>query len=155
MKNPINFEKWKKEIGQDYIVLFRAHYETMHIMNFNPDNEFTYDFSKYENLNELMIVSDILISDYSSIINDYALLAKPIIDFAYDFEEYNEKRGVIDYVWKEIPNKLENEDSIINFIKNIDYDKECEKTAEYSKKIGNRIKNSTEKAVELLFNYEK
>ena len=34
-------------------------YETAQIMNFNPDNEFTYDFSKYENLNELMIVSDI------------------------------------------------------------------------------------------------
>ena len=155
LKNPINFKKWKAEIGEEYIVLFRAHYETAQIMNFNPDNQFIYDFSKYGDLNELMIASDILISDYSSIINDYALLEKPIIDFAYDFEEYERERGVVDYIWKKIPNKIEKEVELINFIKNINYIKECEKTKEYSKKIGNRIENSTEKAVSFLFNYGK
>ena len=155
LKNPIDFNYWKKELGDKYILLFRAHYETSQIMNFNPDNEFTFDMSRYENLNELMIVSDILISDYSSIINDWALLEKPIIDYAYDLEEYKNKRGLVDYVWNEIPNVLEDEKEVLELLKNIDYEMESNNTKKFCDKIGNKIENSTKKAVEALFNYKK
>lgn len=155
LKNPIDFKKWKAEIGDKYIILFRAHYETAKIMNFEPDNEFIYDVSKYENLNELMIVSDILISDYSSIINDWALLGKPIIDYAYDLEEYKKQRGVVESVWKEVPNVLEKEEEVLKLLKNIDYKQESKKTEEFCNTIGNRLENSTKRAIEKLFNYKK
>lgn len=50
--------------------------------------------SKYENLNELMIASDILISDYSSIIFDYLLLDKPILLYLFDYTKYSTYRGL-------------------------------------------------------------
>ncbi|OSB03001.1 CDP-glycerol glycerophosphotransferase family protein [Clostridium botulinum] len=46
------------------------------------------DMSNYKDLNRLLLVSDILISDYSSIVFDFALLNKPIIFYAYDKDKY-------------------------------------------------------------------
>lgn len=52
------------------------------------------DMSRYDDLNRLLLVADILITDYSSIIFEYAILDKPIIFYAYDLEEYaKEIRG--------------------------------------------------------------
>lgn len=63
---PIDLNKWEKELGCDYVLLMRAHYEVVKVMQFE-DNGFVKNMSNYPNLNELMIVSDMLISDYSSI----------------------------------------------------------------------------------------
>lgn len=49
------------------------------------------DVSNYNDLNRLLFVADILITDYSSIIFEYALLNKPIIFYAYDQEIYAQK----------------------------------------------------------------
>lgn len=50
------------------------------------------DVSGYPHLNDLMmisdiLISDILISDYSSVFFDYSILHRPMICFAYDFDE--------------------------------------------------------------------
>src|SRR5699024_9058323 len=44
-------------------------------------------------INEWMLVSDGLITDYSSVIFDYALLKKPLAHFVPDIDEYTENRG--------------------------------------------------------------
>lgn len=49
----------------------------------------------YPDVQLLMLASDILISDYSGIIFDYLLLARPIIRYVYDEEEYDRERGVL------------------------------------------------------------
>lgn len=49
------------------------------------------DVSYYDDLNRLLLVADILITDYSSIIFEYAVLGKPMIFYAYDQEEYGNK----------------------------------------------------------------
>ena len=90
---PINFEKWEKEIGGSYVLLFRAHYEVMKVMNIK-ESSFIKNVSDYPSLNELMIVSDILITDYSSICFDFSILCKPILWFCYDYEQYCKKRGL-------------------------------------------------------------
>ncbi|MHA1671610.1 MAG: CDP-glycerol glycerophosphotransferase family protein, partial [Promethearchaeota archaeon] len=46
------------------------------------------------NIQELYLISDILITDYSSTMVDFSLLDKPILLFPYDLEEYIEKRGL-------------------------------------------------------------
>lgn len=46
-----------------------------------------------EDVNEWMIFSDILITDYSSLIFEYALMDKPIIFYPYDLNDYFEERG--------------------------------------------------------------
>ena len=49
--------------------------------------------SSYEDVQELLIAADFLISDYSSIISDFALLNKPILLYCPDLEEYLLDRG--------------------------------------------------------------
>jgi CDP-glycerol glycerophosphotransferase len=45
-------------------------------------------------IEELMLVSDVLVTDYSSVMFDYALLDRPIVIYAPDWEEYVRERGV-------------------------------------------------------------
>jgi CDP-glycerol glycerophosphotransferase len=52
------------------------------------------DVSLYPSTNELCIASDALITDYSSVMFDYALLDQPIAVYAYDYETYRRTRGV-------------------------------------------------------------
>ena len=85
-KTEVDFEKLQKELGQDYIILFRAHYLVANEFNFEKYKGFIYDVSKIDDINELYIISDILITDYSSVFFDYANLKKPIIFYMYDFE---------------------------------------------------------------------
>ncbi|NLA70185.1 MAG: hypothetical protein GX852_03980, partial [Clostridiales bacterium] len=57
-------------------------------------NDNIIDASDYSDINDLLIGSDILITDYSSVIFDYYLLNKPIVYYAYDIEEYKSGRGL-------------------------------------------------------------
>ena len=117
-KTEVDFEKLQKELGQDYIILFRAHYLVANEFNFEKYKGFIYDVSKIDDINELYIISDILITDYSSVFFDYANLKRPIIFYMYDFEQYkNNIRGFyIDL--KELPGSItKTEDELIKEIK--------------------------------------
>ena len=102
---PININKWKEKLSDKYIVLFRAHYEVNSVLGIKND-EFIYNVSDYKNLNELMKISDILITDYSSLIYDYSILKRPIYSYAYDYEEYAEKRGFYIDIENDLPNGI-------------------------------------------------
>ena len=49
--------------------------------------------SDYPDINELMLVSDVLVTDYSSAIYEFSLLEKPMVFFAPDYEAYERERG--------------------------------------------------------------
>lgn len=117
---PIHIEKWKEKIGQKYVLLFRAHYEIVKVMNVESD-DFMKDVSAYPNLNELMIASDMLISDYSSIFFDYSIMGKPMLCFAYDYNEYESKRGMYFDIRQEIGcMDLNTEDKVLSEITSMD-----------------------------------
>lgn len=89
----------KLEKNKD-ILLFRPHYLSSEIKEklekFN--NIYYVGYDEYPETRDLMIYSDILITDYSSIFVDYLLLDKPIIFYSFDLQEYEKLRGlVIDY----------------------------------------------------------
>lgn len=80
--------------------------------DFSKYGDFYWDLSKYRDINDLLIVSDILVTDYSSVIFDYVLLDKPVVYFTYDLEEYENDRGLYypfnDYVYGSVAkNSLE------------------------------------------------
>lgn len=56
--------------------------------------DFFYDLSGFRDINDLLLVCDVLVSDYSSVIFEYALLNKPIVHFIYDEALYQEQRGL-------------------------------------------------------------
>ena len=49
---------------------------------------FVYNLSKYDDISEIYLISDICITDYSSVFFDYANLRRPILFFMYDYEQY-------------------------------------------------------------------
>ena len=94
LKPPVSFKKWREQLGNEYQILMRCHYEVTKLFSDEIDGEFVIDVSDYPTLNELMIASDALITDYSSIMFDYSILDRPIYIFAYDYDEYEAKRGI-------------------------------------------------------------
>lgn len=81
-----------------------------------------YDYSKYNDINDLYIASDMLITDYSSVFFDYANLRRPILFYTYDFEKYkNELRGFYINMEEDLPGPiLYTTDEVIKSIKNIE-----------------------------------
>ncbi len=86
----LDFEKLKEQIGDEYIILFRAHYFVAKEMDFKKLKGFVIDVSDYEDVNDLYIISDMLITDYSSVFFDYANLKRPIVFYMYDYDEYKQ-----------------------------------------------------------------
>ena len=60
-----------------------------------PDFVVDVSSDQYE-INDLLVVADYLITDYSSISYEFSLLQKPMIFFTYDLEEYKQSRGVLE-----------------------------------------------------------
>lgn len=120
-KTEVDFDKLQKEIGKDYIILFRAHYLVANEFDFEKYKGFIFDVSSIDDINELYIISDMLVTDYSSVFFDYANLKRPIIFYMYDLKEYqNDLRGFyIDL--DELPGNVERtEEELINEIKRLD-----------------------------------
>lgn len=124
IKPPINIQKWKEVLSDNYIVIFRMHHFTTKLLGLKFD-DFILDGSSYSDINELMIISDILISDYSATIFDYSILERPIISFAYDYDSYIKNRGFYMDIEKELPNGLcRTEDELLSRIVSMDFEKE-------------------------------
>lgn len=125
---PLSPEIWERELKENYIVLFRMHAYTNRLIGINF-NDTLRDYSEYPDINDLFKISDILISDYSASIVDYSILERPILCFAYDYEEYKRERGLYLDFNKDMPSGIiKSEHELLNYINNMDYDKECEKT---------------------------
>ena len=91
----MDISKMKEALSDDYILLIRIHHLCGTNYHFETDNVFSYDVTTYDTIEELYLISDILITDYSSVMFDFALLNRPMIFYLYDFKEYSENlRGI-------------------------------------------------------------
>ncbi|WKA53846.1 CDP-glycerol glycerophosphotransferase family protein [Planococcus shixiaomingii] len=89
-----NLDNWKKEFGDEWVLLSRMHYLVAENFDFSSHAGTVYDVSAYPDIRDLYLVSDMMITDYSSVFFDFAILNRPIIFFMYDLEKYrNELRG--------------------------------------------------------------
>ena len=78
-KPELDFDSLKKRFGEQYIFLYRTHYFIANSFDFNKYKGFIFNVSNYDDINDLYLISDIIITDYSSVFFDYAILKKPII----------------------------------------------------------------------------
>lgn len=78
----------------DAIFLVRLHYLIRQAVDLSQFSDFVIDVSDYEDISELYIISDMLITDYSSAFFDYANLRRPMVFFAYDLDYYQTTRGL-------------------------------------------------------------
>lgn len=62
-------------LGDDYVIVLRMHYLIADRFDGSGYGGFVYDFSDYEDIRDLYLMSDVLITDYSSVFFDYANLS--------------------------------------------------------------------------------
>ncbi|TDB80149.1 CDP-glycerol:glycerophosphate glycerophosphotransferase [Actinomadura sp. KC216] len=86
-----------EQLGDDHVLLLRAHYYYK-IKNMAADmgwpEDRVIDVSRHPSVEDLMLASDVLLTDYSSVMFDYANLDRPIVIYANDWETYRLTRGV-------------------------------------------------------------
>ncbi len=80
---------FRRELGDDCILLVKLHPQ----INSGVKAEGTVDVTSGHDINDLTLISDLLITDYSSVCMDFALLSKPCVFFAFDLEEYEKERS--------------------------------------------------------------
>lgn len=89
-ESPVDFDFLRSRLEEEYIILFRAHYLVANSFDFDKYKGFVYDVSMTDDINELYVISDLLITDYSSVFFDYAILNRPMIFYMYDLEDYRD-----------------------------------------------------------------
>jgi CDP-glycerol glycerophosphotransferase (TagB/SpsB family) len=102
-----------QELGNDWVILLRLHPQVH--QNLKLSEAGCYDATKYADVKDLYVVADVLINDYSSTVVEYALLHKPIYQYAYDLDRFSRgfywdyveyAPGPIAYNWKELVDYL-------------------------------------------------
>ena len=91
----LDLERMREALGDEYVLVLRAHYLESAYIDPGVYNEFVLNGHVYENVNEMLYAADVLVTDYSSIMFDYSLMGRPLILFAWDYDNYMGKtRGV-------------------------------------------------------------
>lgn len=90
---PLNLSLLEEKLSDDFVVLLRLH-PAVHSALKVDQPDFVFDYSSWPDINELLLAADVLVTDYSSTPFEFALLNRPMIFFAYDFEEYRDQRGL-------------------------------------------------------------
>jgi CDP-glycerol glycerophosphotransferase len=90
----LDVEDFADELGPDTVVMSRAHYFYDRGGAAGTTAQSVMDVSGYPTVEDLYLAADVLITDYSSMMFDYAVLDRPIVIFAPDWAAYRIIRGV-------------------------------------------------------------
>lgn len=96
----LDYSYLKEKLGDSYIIIEKRHPFVQKELEVAENLK---DFVQGDcgmTIEELLCVADICVTDYSSIIFEYAIFEKPMIFLAYDLEQYFDKRGFY-YDYKE------------------------------------------------------
>ena len=120
----IDIEKLTASLGPAYLLLIRMHPAVKMSVN---ESQFdgVIDVSGYPNMNELLVVTDYLITDYSSLPYEFALLKRPQIFYPYDLAEYEQESGFWGAYEEVVPGPVvHSTEEIIELIGGDDFDLE-------------------------------
>jgi len=118
----INVEKMTASPGSEYVVLIRMH-PAVKMNEKGPRLNGVLDVSGYPNVNELLVVTDYLITDYSSLPYEFSLLNRPQIFYPYDLANYEIESGFWGPYEDVVPGPVvQSTDEIIELIREDDFD---------------------------------
>ncbi len=113
VKNPrcmLDIDRWVDKMDEDVVLLLRFH---PHVAAFYKEDTIScyngkvVNVSAYNDVNTLLFVSDALITDYSSIIFEYAVLNRPMYFYAYDFDTFADSgRGFYEKYTEYVPGEV-------------------------------------------------
>jgi CDP-glycerol glycerophosphotransferase len=100
---PFDLDAWAERFGDRYTLLIRAHYLNKVTLPPSVAGR-VIDTTPVPDITPLLLLSDALITDYSSVMFDYALLHRPMVFYAHDWEEYaHDTRGTYFDLLQEAP----------------------------------------------------
>ncbi len=148
-----NIKMFYDNLGDDYFVLFKhhPHAKKRPIVPQEYQN-FAMDVTTSMDIEDLLCVSDICITDYSSLVFEYSLFEKPIIFFAYDLDTYFDWRGFYYDYYEMSPGPVCTTNlEMIDYIKNLDTRFDRQKVKDFRYKFMRSCDgNSTKRILETL-----
>ena len=149
----IDFERFCRELGNEYVIVCK-HHPFVKNPPIIPEElqHFARDLTKYLSIEDLLCCADICISDYSSLVFEYSLFEKPMIFYAYDYDNYCDWRGFYyDYSEFTPGPVVQTEDELLNRIKNIDTQFDKQKVIDFKEKfMGSCDGHATERIIALM-----
>ncbi|MDD8049585.1 MAG: CDP-glycerol glycerophosphotransferase family protein [Thomasclavelia sp.] len=152
----LNLKLMQEQLSDEYVVLLRTHHYIADKIDISDLKGFAYNLSSYDDITEIYLISDICITDYSSVFFDYANLKRPMLFYTYDLDKYRDiLRGFYIDMEKELPGPLLfTSEEVVNSIKNIDsitekYQKRYDEF--YNKFCNIDDGNASKRAVEAVF----
>ena len=149
----IDFERFCRELGNEYVIVCK-HHPFVKNPPISPEElqHFARDLTKYLSIEDLLCCADICISDYSSLVFEYSLFEKPMIFYAYDYDNYCDWRGFYyDYSEFTPGPVVQTEDELLNSIKNIDTQFDKQKVIDFKEKfMGSCDGHATERIIALM-----
>jgi CDP-glycerol glycerophosphotransferase len=86
----LDLERLREAVGEDTVILFRKHHYIVDPVPETADG-FVRDVSAYPDGTELMLAADVLMTDYSSMMVDFANTGRPMLFFTYDLDVYEDE----------------------------------------------------------------
>ena len=138
--NRLDIAKFAEKLSDDYVLLIKHHQTSQNIPEIPEEyrDKFAYDVTRGRgmDINELMTVADICISDYSSVVFEYSVFERPIIFYMYDLEDYSDSRGMY-YSYEELAECgpiFKTNEEMIDYIADIDNAFDKERVVEFKNK---------------------
>lgn len=149
----IDFERFCRELGEDYVIVCK-HHPFVKKPPIIPEElqHFARDLTKDLSIEDLLCCADICISDYSSLVFEYSLFEKPMIFYAYDYDNYCDWRGFYyDYSEFTPGPVVQTEDELLETIKHIDTQFDKQKVIDFKEKfMGSCDGHATERIIQLM-----
>lgn len=147
----IDFLKFKEIFGEDYVLLCKHHPFVKELPLIPAEaSDFARDVTNSLTIDELLSSADICISDYSSLVFEYSLFDKPMIFYAYDYDDYCDWRGFYYNYDALTPGPIvKTQEELIQAIQNIDTDYDLTQVKRFRKQfMGSCDGNSTKRLIE-------
>lgn len=122
-----DFRKWKEMLADEYVLLFKPHYLIINKFSETEElNGFLYNVDASSEISDLYLIADVLVTDYSSVFFDYAILGRPIYFYMYDLDSYREElRGFYIDIYSDLPGDIyEDEEAMLKDIREGNFDRE-------------------------------
>ena len=136
----MDFDAMYDNLSDEYVMIVKFHYLVKEKMDWSKYNDFIIECNAEWDIQELYLISDMMITDYSSVMFDYSILKRPMVFYTYDLDNY--KNNLRDFYFdmiEEVPGPIcKTNEEMIDFIKN--YTEE-----EYEAEFGEKYRKWSEK----------
>jgi CDP-glycerol glycerophosphotransferase len=118
---PFDLDVMARELGGDVFLMLRTHYLDEYKLS-DRYRSFAADLTRHNDVTELMLIADVLVTDYSSVMFDFANTGRPMVFYTYDYDDYvRDERGTYVDLPDVAPGPLvADTDSLVAALKGVD-----------------------------------